>query len=408
MINTTDTAFVLSSAALVMLMTPGLAFFYGGLVRRKNVLSILMQCLTILCVITLQWVLFGYSLAFAPFNGLIGGLQWLGLNGVGFEPNADYAGTIPHQVFMIYQAMFAIITPGLIIGAFAERMKFSAFLLFTLLWATFIYDPVAHWVWGVGGWLRVMGSLDFAGGSVVHISSGISALVTALYLGKRKNVEKGISPHNLPFSILGAGLLWFGWFGFNAGSALAVNNIAVNAFIVTHIAGALGGIAYMFMEWVNNKKPTALGTITGMVAGLATITPAAGYVNIFASVCIGLSAGIVSYYMITIIKTKFAYDDSLDVFGVHGMCGILGMLMTGIFASKAVNSAGANGLLAGNGSFLLIQIIAILAITVFSLIGTYVILKIVDALIGVRVSPAEENMGLDLTQNQESAYTILV
>ncbi len=408
MINAGDTAFVLLSAGLVMLMTPGLAFFYGGMVRRKNVLGVLMQCLTALCVLTLQWVLIGYSLSFAPGNGFWGGLQWLGLRGVGLEPNADYAATIPHQAFMIYQAMFAIITPALIIGAFAERMKFSAFLLFTLLWATFVYNPVCHWIWGTGGWLKNMGVLDFAGGIVVHVNAGIAALVTAIVIGKRKNYgHKPVPPHNIPFVILGTGLLWFGWFGFNAGSALAANGLAVNAFVVTHIAAAAGGLSWAVIEWLANGRPTIFGTASGAVAGLATITPASGFVGPLPAIVIGLLAGTVCYFAVAFVKPKFGYDDSLDAFGVHCVGGVLGSLSVGLFASKAINPAGANGLFLGNAHQLYVQAIGVLATIVYVFIVTFVLYKLVDLIIGVRVSEKEESMGLDLTQHRESAYTVL-
>ncbi|HAJ57619.1 MAG TPA: ammonia channel protein [Candidatus Omnitrophica bacterium] len=408
MINAGDTAFVLLSAGLVMLMTPGLAFFYGGMVRRKNILGVLMQCFTALCVITLQWVFFGYSLSFAPGTGFWGGLQWLGLNGVGLEPNADYAGTIPHQAFMIYQAMFAIITPALIIGAFAERMKFSAFLVFSILWATLVYNPVCHWVWGVGGWLRNLGVLDFAGGIVVHINAGIAALVTALVIGKRKNFgHHPIPPHNLPFTALGTGLLWFGWFGFNAGSALAANGLAVNAFVVTQIAAAAGGLSWAFIEWYLNGKPTIFGTVSGAVAGLATITPAAGFVGPIPAVVIGLFASVFCYIAVAYIKPKLGYDDSLDAFGVHCIGGIFGSLAVGFFASKAINPAGADGLFFGNAHQLKIQAIGVLATAAYSFIATFIIYKVIDAVIGVRVSEKEESLGLDLAQHREGAYTVL-
>ena len=349
--NSGDTAWVLVSSAFVLLMTmPGLAFFYGGLVRRKNVLSILMQCFIILCVISLQWVLFGYSLAFGPdFHGIIGNLSWAGLNGVGAQPNPDYAATIPHSVFMTFQMMFAVITPALIIGAYAERVKFPAFLLFTLLWATFVYDPLAHWVWGAGGWLKNLGGLDYAGGIVVHVSSGISALVLALLLGKRIGYNhKPIRPHNLPFTVLGAALLWFGWFGFNAGSALAADGIAGNAFVTTNTATAAAGLAWALIEWWHNGTPTVLGVATGAVAGLVAITPACGFVNPMNAMFIGIIVAMVCYVAVAIIKGKLGYDDSLDAFGVHGVGGTVGTILTGIFAEKAVNAAGNNGLLFGN------------------------------------------------------------
>lgn len=341
MINTGDTAFVLISAALVLLMTPGLAFFYGGMVRKKNILSVLMQCFIIMCVLSVQWVLYGYSLSFAPQAGFWGGFAWLGLKGVALQPYQDYAVTIPHQAFMIFQAMFAIITPALIIGAFAERMKFSAFLVFIILWATFVYDPVCHWVWGIGGWLKALGALDFAGGTVVHINAGIAALVTALVIGKRKNLERNTpAPHNLPFVVLGTGLLWFGWFGFNAGSALTADGIAVNAFVVTNTAAAAAGLSWAAIEWIRNGRPTMFGVASGAVAGLVAITPAAGFVGALSAIVIGLFVSLFCFFFVSVIKPKLGYDDSLDAFGVHCVGGIWGALATGLFASKAVNPAG--------------------------------------------------------------------
>jgi len=408
MINAGDTAWVLISSALVLLMTPGLAFFYGGMVRKKNVLSVLMQCFIIMCVLSIQWVLFGYSLSFAPGQGFWGGLKWFGLNGVGLEPYADYAGTIPHQAFMIFQAMFAIITPALIIGAFAERMKFSAFILFTLLWATFVYDPLCHWVWGVGGWLRNLGALDFAGGTVVHINAGIAALVTALVLGKRVNLNKNVpAPHNMPFVVLGTGLLWFGWFGFNAGSALAANGLAVNAFVVTNTAAAAAGLSWAMIEWLRNGKPTIFGVCSGAVAGLVAITPAAGFVSVIPAIIIGLLVSVFSFIAVTVIKPKLGYDDSLDAFGVHCVGGIWGALATGLFASKLVNPQGANGLFFGNPKQFIIQTVTVLVTIGYTFIATFVIYKLVDLLIGVRVNEKEELMGLDLTQHHERAYTVL-
>jgi Amt family ammonium transporter len=408
MINAGDTAWVLMSSALVLLMTPGLAFFYGGMVRKKNMLSILMQCFMIMSVLSIQWVLFGYSLAFAPAKGFWGGLSWIGLRGVGFEPYADYAATIPHQAFMIFQAMFAIITPALIIGAFAERMKFSAFLIFTILWATFVYDPLCHWVWGTGGFLKNMGALDFAGGTVVHINAGIAALVTALVIGRRKNLDSNVpAPHNLPFVVLGAGLLWFGWFGFNAGSALAANGLAVNAFVVTNTAAAAAGLSWALIEWIHNGKPTMFGTASGAVAGLVAITPAAGYVNVISAIIIGLLVSVFCFIAVTMIKPKLGYDDSLDAFGVHCVGGIWGALATGLFASKAVNAAGANGLFFGNPKQFLIQATAVLVTIGYTFIATFVIYKLVDLIIGIRVNEKEELMGLDLTQHRERAYTVL-
>jgi len=408
--NSGDTAWVLTSTALVLLMTiPGLAFFYGGLVRRKNVLSILMQCFIILCIISLQWMLFGYSLAFGPsFHGIIGNLDWAGLNGVGMAPNPAYAATIPHSVFMIFQAMFAVITPALIIGAYAERVKFSAFLVFTLLWATFVYDPLAHWVWSTGGWLKAIGGLDFAGGIVVHVSSGISALVLAIMLGKRIGYNhKPIRPHNLPFTVLGGALLWFGWFGFNAGSALAADGIAANAFVATHMATAAAGLTWALVEWWHNGSPTILGAVTGAVAGLVAITPACGFVSPMNAMFIGIMVAVICYLAVAIIKSKLGYDDSLDAFGVHGVGGTVGTIATGIFAQKAVNAAGADGLLFGNMHQFLVQGLMVVVAVVFAVVMTWIIFKIVDVIIGMRVEENNEVVGLDLTQQSEAAYTVI-
>ena len=408
--NSGDTAWVLMASALVLLMTiPGLAFFYGGLVRRKNVLSILMQCFIIVCVISLQWVLFGYSLAFGPdFHGIIGNLDWAGLKGVGAAPNPDYAATIPHSVFMIFQAMFAIITPALIIGAYAERVKFPAFLIFTLLWATFVYDPLAHWVWGKGGWLKAMGGLDFAGGIVVHVSSGISALILALLLGKRVGYNhKPIRPHNLPFTVLGAALLWFGWFGFNAGSALAADGLAANAFVTTHTATAAAGLTWALIEWWHNGTPTILGAATGAVAGLVAVTPACGFVNPMNAMWIGITVAFICYIAVAVIKSKLGYDDSLDAFGVHGVGGTIGTIATGLFAEKAVNAAGADGLLFGNLHQFGVQFLMLVVTIAFAAIMTFIIYRIVDAAIGMRVEEKNEIIGLDLTQQSEAAYTVI-
>ena len=405
-----NTAWVLTASALVLLMTiPGLAFFYGGLVRRKNVLSILMQCFIIVCVVSLQWMLFGYSLAFGPdFHGIIGKLDWMGLAGVGAMPNRDYSGGIPHYAFMIFQAMFAIITPALIIGAYAERVKFSAFLVFTLLWTTFVYDPLAHWVWGVGGWMRTLGALDFAGGIVVHVSSGISALVLALLLGKRIGYNhKPIRPHNLPFTVLGAALLWVGWFGFNAGSALAADGLAANAFVTTHMATAAAGITWALIEWWHNGTPTILGAATGAVAGLVAVTPACGFVNPMNAMFIGMIVAVVCYIAVAIMKGKLGYDDSLDAFGVHGVGGTVGTFATGLFAEKVVNTAGADGLLFGNAHQLYVQSLSLIVTVAFAAIMTFIIYKIVDALIGMRVEENNEVVGLDLTQQSEAAYTVI-
>ena len=403
-----DTAWLLISTALVMLMTPGLAFFYGGMVGRKNVLGILMQCFILLCAISVQWVLYGYSLSFAPGKGFWGSLEWAGLKGVGFAPYKDYAATIPHQLFMMFQAMFAIITPALMIGAFAERMKFSAFMVFMVLWATFVYDPVAHWVWGVGGWLKDLGALDFAGGTVVHVNAGIAAFMAAIFIGKRKGAEnKSILPHNLPFTILGTALLWFGWFGFNAGSALGANEVAVNAFVVTNTAAGAAGLAWAILDWIFHEKPTVLGTATGAVAGLVAITPAAGFVSAMSAIVIGVFVSIFSYIAVTLVKPKFGYDDALDVFGVHCIGGIWGALATGLFASKAINPAGADGLFFGNPKLLLIQAIAVGVTIVYSFVVSLIIYKIVDVIMKARVPEKDENLGLDLTQHHENAYTMI-
>ena len=409
--NSGDTAWVLASSALVLLMTmPALAFFYGGLVRRKNVLSILMQCFIILCVISLQWLLYGYSLTFGPDtgHGIIGGFDWVGLRGVGGQPNADYAATIPHTVFMIFQCMFAVITPALICGAFAERIKFSAFLIFTILWTTLVYDPLGHWVWGTGGWLRQLGALDFAGGIVVHTSSGVSALVMALLIGKRVGyTEQPYRPHNLPFTVMGAALLWFGWFGFNAGSALAANELAANAFVTTNTATAAAGLTWALIEWQQHGAPTVLGAATGAVAGLVAITPACGFVNPMNAIFIGIIVSVFCYIAIAKIKAAFKYDDALDVFGIHGVGGIWGTIATGLFTEKAVNEAGGNGLFFGDAHQFLVQVLLIIVAPVFAAVMTWIIYKFVDALVGMRVEKKDEIIGLDLTQQSEAAYTVV-
>jgi len=401
-----DTAFVLISAALVLLMTiPGLALFYSGMVRTKNVLGTLMQSFILVGLITVQWALLGYSLAFSTGNSLIGSLDWIGLNNVGLTPNADYAATIPHQAYMVFQLMFAIITPALMTGAFAERMKFSTFMLFSLLWATFIYDPLAHWVWGTGGWLRTLGALDFAGGTVVHISSGVSAFVAILIIGKRLGYGvEPTAPHNLPFTVIGASLLWVGWFGFNAGSAVAANGLAVSAFVVTHFAAAAAALSWIIAEWIARGKPTMLGAASGAVAGLVAITPGSGFVGPMSAIIIGLAAGVLCYSA-CMVKSRFGYDDSLDVVGVHGVGGVFGALATGIFASKAVNPAGADGLIYGNFALLQAQVIAVVATIVFAGLGTAAILGALKLVMSLRVSKEEERMGLDLSQHSESAYT---
>ena len=403
--NPADTAFVLVSAALVMLMTPGLALFYGGMVRSKNILATLMENFIMLGVVGVLWALYGYSLAFGPDVGhFIGNLDYLGLMGVGAEPFKAYSETIPHQTFMIYQAMFAIITPALITGAFAERMKFSTFLVFMVLWVTLVYCPVAHWVWGDGGWLKGLGALDFAGGTVVHINAGIAALAAALVVGKRQGYGNHATfiPHNLPMTVLGAGLLWFGWFGFNAGSALAANALASSAFTSTHLATCAATMAWVVTEWIVRGKPTTLGAASGAVAGLVAITPAAGFVGPMAAILIGIGAGIICYLAV-LIKPRLGYDDSLDVVGVHCVGGIWGALATGLFASKLVNSA---GLFYGNPGQFLIQVVAVVVTLVFSFVISYVLFKILDATMGLRVSAEDEVAGLDITEHQETGYSL--
>ncbi len=403
-----DTAWMLTSSALVLLMTaPGLALFYGGMVRQKNALATLMQSFIIMAVISIQWILWGYSLAFGPDKGgIVGGLEWLALRGVGAEPFDAYAKTIPHQAFMLFQMMFAIITPALITGAFAERKKFSSFLLFTVLWATFVYDPLAHWVWGDGGWLKKLGALDFAGGTVVHISSGVSALVCAMVLGKRRGYgHQPMQPHNLPMTVMGAGLLWFGWFGFNAGSALEASSLAVSAFLATNTGAAAAALGWMATEWMARGKPTVLGAASGAVAGLVAITPASGFVGPISALIIGAVAGALCYAACN-LKSRLGYDDSLDVVGVHGVGGTWGALATGLFASKAVNPDGADGFFFGNPGQVSVQILAILSTYALALVGTWIILKVVDAIVGLRVSEEEEVVGLDLSQHSETAYAI--
>ncbi|MCX5678970.1 MAG: ammonium transporter [Candidatus Omnitrophica bacterium] len=410
MINSGDTAWVLIATALVMLMTiPGLALFYGGLVRRKNVLATMMQSFFVLCLISLQWILFGYSLSFGPDKWhLIGNLSWFGLNGVGASPNATYAATIPHILFMAFQMMFAVITPGLITGAFAERMKFSTYVVFTLLWATLVYNPVCHWIWGAGGWLGKMGVMDFAGGLVVHVTAGFSALVCALYMGSRRGYGKEpMPPHNLPLTIIGAGLLWFGWFGFNAGSALGANAVAATTFVVTNTAAATAALTWMLIEWKITGKPTLLGGATGAVAGLATITPASGFVSPISAIIIGIAASLICYFSVAVVKLKFSYDDSLDAFGVHGIGGLVGVIFTGALAQKILNPAGNNGLFFGNVPQLGIQAFGSLIVIIYSVGMTFAMLKILDLTMGLRVSDEEEVIGLDITQHEESAYTLL-
>ena len=406
MVNAGDTAFILVCSALVLFMTPGLALFYAGMVRSKNVLATIMQSFITMGLVTVIWVLWGYSLAFGPdIGGFVGSLAWFGLHGVGLEPSPDYASTIPHQAFMIFQAMFAIITPALITGAFAERMKFSAFLAFIALWSTLVYSPLAHWVWG-GGWIGSMGALDFAGGTVVHISSGVSALAAALFISKRKGYgREQFIPHNLPMTITGTAILWFGWFGFNAGSALASNGLAAGAFVTTHVASATAALVWMFAEWIHHGKPTTLGAASGAVAGLVAITPAAGFVSPLSALAIGGLAGVICYIAV-LAKTKLGYDDSLDVVGIHGVGGTWGALATGLFASTAVNPDGANGLFFGNPGQLWIQFVSVVVTCVFAFVLTAIILKVLDWTIGLRVSEEDEVRGLDVTQHSETGYSL--
>jgi Amt family ammonium transporter len=404
--DTGDTTFVLLSAALVMFMTPGLALFYGGMVRSKNVLGTLMQSVFALGLVSVLWVLIGYTLAFGPDKGgLIGGLDFLGFSGVGAEPNADLAATIPHTAFATFQMMFAIITPALITGAFAERMKFSGYVAFTGLWLILIYAPIAHWVWAPGGWIRELGVLDFAGGTVVHINAGVAALAAVLVIGKRKGFGKeAFVPHNLPLTILGTGILWFGWFGFNAGSALAANGLAASAFLATNMGAAAGACGWALFDARKEGRSTTLGVASGAVAGLVAITPAAGFVGPLAAIAIGLAGGVVCAYAVS-FKFKLGYDDSLDVVGVHLAGGLVGALLTGVFADTAINSAGADGLLAGGGLALLgKQMIGIGATLAFSFIASFALLKLIDATIGLRVTEADEISGVDLAQHAEAGY----
>jgi len=405
-IDSGDTAWLLMSTALVMLMTPGLAMFYGGMVRRKNVLGTIMHSFIAIALVSIQWILFGYSLSFGPdVKGIIGNLSWAGLSNVNIAPNADYAPTVPHLAFMIYQMMFAVITPALISGAFAERIKFSSFLLFTVVWTTIVYDPVAHWIWGAGGWMKNLGVLDFAGGIVVHATSGFSALAAALYIGKRKGfLHEHMPPHDLPMTVLGAGLLWFGWFGFNAGSALSSGSLATMAFVTTHIAAVSATLTWTFAEWIHRGKPTMFGAATGAIAGLATITPAAGFVGPMPALFIGMAAGVLCYTALN-AKTRFKYDDSLDAFGVHGVGGTLGTIMAGVFASVAINAAGANGLLFGNPKQLAVQIGAVALVAVYSFVVSLGLFKIIDLMMGLRVDAEQETEGLDISQHGEAGYT---
>jgi Amt family ammonium transporter len=414
-ISAGNTAWMIVATALVMLMTiPGLALFYGGLVRSKNILNVLMQCFILMAVISIEWVAFGYSNAFGASTGFlapyIGGFDWSFLKGIGINEVSPYyisqaTERIPHLVFIMFQGMFAVITPALIIGAFAERIKFRGFLIFSLLWAIIVYNPIAHWVWSADGWLFKLGALDFAGGTVVHINAGIAALVMAVMLGKR-NLPKGqhiTPPHNIPFVVIGAALLWFGWFGFNAGSGLAADGLAANAFLVTHIAAASAAVSWILLDWFINKKPTVVGIATGAVAGLVAITPAAGFVDVSGAIIIGLLVSVFCFFMVSVVKGKLGYDDSLDAFGVHGIGGIWGAIATGLFATPVIQSA-YSGAFSGNPKQLGIQLIAIGATIVYSAILTAVLFKIVEKTLGIRVTDDEEVAGLDITQHDEIAY----
>jgi Amt family ammonium transporter len=388
-----------------MIMTPALAMFYGGMVRQKNILGTIMQSFILIALVSVEWMLVGYSAVFGPdLGGMIGDLSWFALGGVGIEPHKGYAASVPHQAFMIYQMMFAVITPALIAGAFAERFRFSTFLVFSLLWSLLVYNPVAHWMWGIGGWLRNLGAIDFAGGTVVHITAGVSALAAALVVGKRKGFNsENMAPHNLPMTVLGAGMLWFGWFGFNAGSALAADGLSVRAFLSTHLAAATGTLAWVFTEWLHRGKPTVLGAASGCIAGLGTITPASGFVQPVSALLIGLAAGTVCYGAV-MLKGRLGYDDSLDVVGVHCVGGVLGTLATGLLATKLVNPGGADGLFYGNAKLFAIQALAAAVVLAYSFVVSYGLLKALDKCMGLRVSREDEIMGLDLSEHGEAGY----
>ncbi len=403
--NKADTAFVLAAAGLVLLMTPGLALFYGGMVRRKNVLGTILQSLILISLISMEWVYLGYSMSFGPdVGGFIGDLSWFALNGVTTAPSADYAKTIPHTVFMVYQCMFAIITPALITGAFAERVRFVPFLVFSLAWALFVYNPVCHWIWGKGGWLGGLGVLDFAGGLVVHATCGTAALAGILVLGPRKGYGRtSFMPHNLPMTMLGTGLLWFGWFGFNGGSALAADEIAATAFVATHLGGMAGMLMWVVMEWLSQKRATTLGAASGAIAGLATITPTAGFVGPNSAIVIGCLAGVVCYLAVN-CKSRFGLDDSLDVVGIHGVGGILGTLCLGIFASTSVNPGGVNGLLFGNPRQLAIQLLGVVVVAVYAFAVSWILFKVIHTTLGMRLAEDAEVEGLDSTEHSETAY----
>jgi Amt family ammonium transporter len=404
-INTGDTAWLLVCCSLVLMMTPGLAFFYGGMVRKKNILSTLTLSYAFMAMIGVQWVLFGYSLSFGKdIGGIIGGLNFLGFMNVGAAPNPAYSGSVPHQLFATFQMMFAVITPALITGAFVERIRFKSFLLFGIIWATIVYDPLCHWVWGVGGWLRELGTLDFAGGTVVHIAAGFSALAFAMVIGPRKGFgHTPMEPHNIPYTVLGAGLLWVGWFGFNAGSALAADGVAVSALLATNTSGAAAGLVWMLLSWLDGR-PSTLGLVTGMVVGLAAVTPASGFVTPLAAMFIGAVAAPISYYAIR-FREQRGLDESLDVFACHGMASTWGMIATGLFATTTVNAGGANGLFYGNPKQLGIQILASVVTMIFSFGVTYLVAKALNMSIGLRATTVEEEVGLDISGHGERAYS---
>ncbi|RFU62881.1 ammonium transporter [Peribacillus glennii] len=399
-----DAVFMFIATMLVWLMTPGIALFYGGMVKSKNVLSTAMHSYMPMAIVSILWVLVGYSLSFSTGgNAFIGNLDWAGLKGVTFEPNGDYSATIPHNMFMLFQMTFAVLTVAIISGGFAERMRFSAFIAFIIIWSLLAYAPVAHWVWGVGGWLRELGALDFAGGNVVHISSGVTGLVLAILLGKRKDLESS-SPHNLPLTFLGATLIWFGWYGFNVGSALTINDVAMTVFVNTAIAAAAGILGWLLIEYYVNKKPTMLGGLSGAIAGLVAITPACGFVTSASSIIIGLVGGIVCFWGVTYLKKKLGYDDALDAFGLHGIGGTWGGIATGLFATTSVNSGGANGLFYGDFGLLWKQVVAIVATFIFVAVITYIIARVINVFVPIRVDEEQESLGLDLTLHGEKAY----
>ncbi|HAA6075036.1 ammonium transporter [Listeria monocytogenes] len=398
-----ESVFMFFCTLLVWLMTPGIALFYGGMVRRKNVLSTAMYSFSSMAIISILWVIVGYSLAFAPGNGFIGSFDWTFLHNVGFAANATYSDAIPHVLFMMFQMTFAILTVAIISGAFAERMNFSAYLIFIILWSLLVYSPVAHWVWGDGGWLRNLGALDFAGGNVVHISSGVTGLVLAIMIGRRKEADSA-SPHNLPLALIGGILVWFGWYGFNVGSALTIDNVAMTAFVNTNTAAAAGIIGWGLVEWLTNKKPTMLGTISGAIAGLVSITPAAGFVTVLSSLIIGFFGGALCFWAVFWLKGKVKYDDALDAFGLHGIGGIWGGIATGLFATTKVNEAGADGLFYGNASLVVKQLIAIGSTVAYVAVVTALIVVIIKLFLPIRVNEEQEYKGLDLTLHGEKAY----